>query len=1075
MKMLHSTPPTLLVAVLLVLAFTGCSRESKKARYLEQADRAYASGNYDPAEIDYKNILQIENLNAHAIGRLGLIYADQGRIAQSIPLVMKGRELQPDNLELRLKFAQLSLATGNLKEARAEANALLDRQPTHQEAPLLLVATLTKPEDIAEIRTRLESLPASALNGAPVQTALAMIELRQGHPKECEALLQKALAADPKFATAHSANGSLYALQNEKTKAQQSFKLAADASPSRSPRRIQYAQFLIKTGDIATGKKYLEEMTRTTPDFIAPWTLLAEVALLEKRFADCAAAIGKTIARDPQNLEALFLRGRMHLTQGNTAKGIEEFERLQKIYPRAPQIQYQLGIAYLAANNASQATVALKQTLVLAPGHLEATVALANLYLKTGDPGATISLLKPIIQQHPKIAQIRFLLAEAYRAQNNFAESLAIYRQQEKDFPGNAQTSLMTGLVLLQLNQPTEARAAFTEALARSPGLVPALERLATLDLADNKLDAAALRVEAELVRNPNSAGTHVLMAKIHLAQKDTDRAQAEFQKAIELQPEGNEAYFLLAQLYLTSNQEQKALANLQSIVGRNPKDVSAWMLIASICMQQKDYPAARDAYEKILAVNPKSSIALNNIAGLYSDQFNEPEKALAAAQKARELLPQEPHVADTLGWILFKKGQYRWALSLLEESVEKLSDSAEIQYHLGMARYMLGQSEPARLALQRALDLNQPFAASADAKKRLTLVTLDPGTADAAARALVEKMVAEQPGDPIALARLAALQERDGALDKAIATHLKAAQANSSASAPLLSLARLYARGKDTTKALEMAKAARKISPDDPATTRILGQIAFQAGDFDWSASLLHEASQKITDDPELFFDEAEASYSIGRVADAEANLRSALTLGQTKPFARTDKARQFLDMIELARNPTSSALDRVAQILSQTNDDVPALIAQGAIHEQSANPAAALTAYEKALARFPAFTPAKVRLAILASAKPEFDAKAYAWAQQARTALPNDPEIAKALGILLYRKGGEAARAITLLKQSSVTRTNDAELLYYLGMAQLQAKDLTAARQTLQKSLDAGLSPALAAEARKALPSLN
>ena len=494
-------------------------------------------------------------------------------------------------------------------------------------------------------------------------------------------------------------------------------------------------------------------------------------------------------------------------------------------------------------------------------------------------------------------------------------------------------------------------------------------------------------------------------------------------------------------------------------------------MLIALLYEQQKNYPAARDTYEKILAINPKFTIALNNVACLYSEQFNELDKALAAAQKARELLPQEPHVADSLAWILFKKGQYRWALSMLEESAEKLSDSPEVQYHLGMARYMLGQNEPARIALQRSLDLNKPFPGIADAKKRLALITLDPSTADPAARALVEKVLAEQPGDPIALSRLAALQERDGALDKAIATHLKAVQANPSASAPLLSLARLYALSKDTAKALEMGKAARKIAPDDPSVTRVLGQIAFQAGDFDWSASLLHEAAQKISDDPEVFYDDAEAAYSIGRVADAEAALRNALMLGETKPFARTDQARQFLDLIELARNPTPTASDRIAQILNCTHDDVPALMAQGALNEQRANAAAALTAYEKALDRFPAFTPAKVRLAILASAKPEFDAKAYAWAQQARTALPNDPEIAKALGILLFRKGGESARAINLLKQSATTRTNDAELLYYLSMAQVQAKDVTSARQTLQKALDAGLSPTLAAEARKAL----
>ncbi|MBK9992029.1 MAG: tetratricopeptide repeat protein [Verrucomicrobia bacterium] len=336
MKKIYCFPLPLLVTLLIALTFSGCSRESKKARYLEQADRAFASDKYDLAEIDYKNTLKIDNLNPRAIGRLALIYADQGRIGQAIPFVLKGRELQPDNLELRLKFAQLNLATGNLKDARAEAYAILERHPTNPDAPVLLTGTIARPQDIAEVRTRLEGLPAPTSSGAPVLTALAMIELLQGHIKEGEALLQKALAADPKFAAAHSALGTLYGLQNDKIKALQSFKLAAEESPARSPRRLQYAQFLITSGDANAGTKYLEEITRATPDFLSAWTMLAEFALMDKQYKTCASYIDKIVARDGQNLEALFIRGRLQLAQGNTTKGVEEFARLANIYPRAP-------------------------------------------------------------------------------------------------------------------------------------------------------------------------------------------------------------------------------------------------------------------------------------------------------------------------------------------------------------------------------------------------------------------------------------------------------------------------------------------------------------------------------------------------------------------------------------------------------------------------------------------------------------------------------------------------------------------------------------------------------------------
>ena len=55
--------------------------------------------------------------------------------------------------------------------------------------------------------------------------------------------------------------------------------------------------------------------------------------------------------------------------------------------------------------------------------------------------------------------------------------------------------------------------------------------------------------------------------------------------------------------------------------------------------------------------------------------------KAYEMARRAKSVLPDEPHSTDTLGWILFKKGQYRGALALLQNSANKLPDEPEVQY----------------------------------------------------------------------------------------------------------------------------------------------------------------------------------------------------------------------------------------------------------------------------------------------------------------------------------------------------------------------------------------------------------
>ena len=61
--------------------------------------------------------------------------------------------------------------------------------------------------------------------------------------------------------------------------------------------------------------------------------------------------------------------------------------------------------------------------------------------------------------------------------------------------------------------------------------------------------------------------------------------------------------------------------------------------------------------------------------------------------------------------------------------------------------------------------------------------------------------------------------------------------------------------------------------------------------------------------------------------------------------------------------------------------------------------------------------------------------------------------------------------ARAANLLRESANERTQDAELMYYLGVAQSKLKQRAESRQSLQRALDLKLNPALAMEAQRIL----
>ncbi len=650
--------------------------------------------------------------------------------------------------------------------------------------------------------------------------------------------------------------------------------------------------------------------------------------------------------------------------------------------------------------------------------------------------------------------------------------AVQIYRELEKAYPKNPQLPLLLGIALLQQKNSAAARAEFDQALKLAPDYLPALEQAVNLDLTEKQYTAAQQRIQQQIGQNTNSAALQMLLANVLVTRGQTNEAETALLKAIELQPDAQQPYLMLAQLYTDANQNQKALADLQAALAKNPKDASALMLMGMTYSVEKDYKNARDAYEKLLVLVPKNAVVLNNLAYIYAENLGDLGKGYQLASQARDQASADPSVADTLGWIQYQRGQYASALSLLRESVAKLSAVPDVQFHLGMTCYMMGDEANARTALQRALQLNVDSSETNECNQCLAVLAIDAKTAGADTRAWLEKRVASQPKDSVAIMRLAAIYQREGTVNKAIATYEAALQANPQNVTALVNLARLYV-SQDPQKAFNLAKEAYNVTPNDPLVTHTLGHLAFLTGDYKWALSLLQLTVQAQPQNPEVLYDLGEAYYSAGRVPDARTAMQNALQTGTA--FARTNDARQFLSMAALADAPAQAlaAQSQVETILKSTPDYVPALMVKAAIAEQKPDLAAAEQTYEGVLKHYPDFTPAQKQLAILYTKNPSNDAKAYPLAVKARTAFPGDPEVAKALGLLVYRQG-DYSRAATLLQESARQKNGDADLMYYLGMAQYHLKNRAESKTALQKALDLNLSGAQAVEAKRVLAEL-
>jgi len=154
--------------------------------------------------------------------------------------------------------------------------------------------------------------------------------------------------------------------------------------------------------------------------------------------------------------------------------------------------------------------------------------------------------------------------------------------------------------------------------------------------------------------------------------------------------------------------------------VEKAPKALQPLMALGLIYERENNYKQAQEFYEKALKINPDFVPAANNLAFLYAQHGGNIDVALNLAQKAKEKMPEDPNVSDTLGWIYYKKNVFGTAIPYLKEAAEKIPNQPVVRYHLGMAYYKNGNHDLAKQELSAALNINPGFPGADEARATL-------------------------------------------------------------------------------------------------------------------------------------------------------------------------------------------------------------------------------------------------------------------------------------------------------------------------------------------------------------------
>lgn len=295
---------------------------------------------------------------------------------------------------------------------------------------------------------------------------------------------------------------------------------------------------------------------------------------------------------------------------------------------------------------------------------------------KIADPGSVNA---------PKIATPMEGAAEAFYnmasilfQENSDDSALVFARMSEFLAPGNEENRLMLAGILMRNDHADEAIGVLKTINSGNDSFLAAQRSAAELMESEGKLDQAIAYLD-EIYNTHKDINALIQIGdayrraeKYDLSIKAYDRAEKELGGKIG--PENWHLLYARGMSYERAGNMTKAEADL----------------------------------EKALEFKPDHPYLLNYLGYSWADQGKNLDRALDMVKKAAFLRPDDGYIADSLGWVFFKLGDYNRAVTELEKAVELVPFDPTINDHLGDAYWHVGRKQEARFQWQRALNHNK-------------------------------------------------------------------------------------------------------------------------------------------------------------------------------------------------------------------------------------------------------------------------------------------------------------------------------------------------------------------------------
>jgi tetratricopeptide (TPR) repeat protein len=272
--------------------------------------------------------------------------------------------------------------------------------------------------------------------------------------------------------------------------------------------------------------------------------------------------------------------------QGKYAEAIVEYKRALMTHPDS-QVELNLALAYYKEGQYTEAIENLEKVHRAAPGNGQATLLLADCYLRAGKNKSVIDLLTPLRQDDADHQAITYLLGTALVRDGQTAKGQVVIDQILKN-GDSAEARLLMGSTKLFVNDFVGALADLKKAVDLNPNLpdVYAYYGLALLSSGDQ--EGARKAFTKELEQDPNNFAANLRMGVVLRQDEDNPAALKYFQHALQVRPGDLGVRYQIASVELAEGHIEEARKELESVLKEAPNFVEAHVSLATIYYREK-------------------------------------------------------------------------------------------------------------------------------------------------------------------------------------------------------------------------------------------------------------------------------------------------------------------------------------------------------------------------------------------------------------------------------------------------------------------------------------------------------